>query len=104
MLISKGQNVHIWRYTIPEWADVLFHMLHSFHSVQHAFPRRRLQDCMKATLGVTFSTGGIEMALRMGDALGMSIGGPIPWSVRRKVFTSARVVAHPSSLWGSAGC
>ena len=27
-------------------------------------------------------TGGVEMALRTGDALAMSVGGPIPWSVR----------------------
>lgn len=81
-LTSEGQNVHIWRYTIPEQADVLLHMLHSFHSVQRAFPRRSLQDCMEAILGAAFLTGGVEMALRTGDALGMSVGGPIPWSVR----------------------
>ena len=43
MLTSEGQNVHIWRYTIPEWADVLFHMLHSFHSVQRAFSNKKLK-------------------------------------------------------------
>jgi len=38
---------------------------------------------MEATLAAAaLLTGGVEMALRMGDALGMSVGGPIPWSVR----------------------
>ena len=84
MLTSEGQNVHIWQwcYTIPEQADVLLHMLHSFHSVQHAFPRLSLQDCMEATRGAALLTGGVEMALRMSDALGMSVGGLILWSVR----------------------
>ncbi|KAL4065225.1 hypothetical protein V8B97DRAFT_1946194 [Scleroderma yunnanense] len=81
-LTCEGQNVHIWRYTIPQQADVSLHMLHSFHSVQRAFPRRSLQDCMEATLGAAFLTGGIEVSLRAGNALGMSVGGPIPWSVR----------------------
>jgi len=47
--------------------------------VQHSFPRLSF---MEATLAAAFLTGGGEMALRTDDALGMSIGGPIPWSAR----------------------
>ncbi|KAI6138924.1 hypothetical protein BKA82DRAFT_3009633 [Pisolithus tinctorius] len=81
-LTSEGHNVHIWRYTIPEGEDVLTQMLNSCHAVQRSFARRSLQDCMEATLGAAFSTGGIEMALRAGDALGVSIGNAIPWGLR----------------------
>ncbi|KAI6111057.1 hypothetical protein F5141DRAFT_1112279 [Pisolithus sp. B1] len=81
-LTSEGQNVHVWRYTVPEEEDVLSHMLNSCHAVQRSFPRRSLQDCMEATLGAAFLTGGIEMALHAGGALGVSVGSTIPWSVR----------------------
>ncbi|KAI5990764.1 hypothetical protein EDD15DRAFT_2451115 [Pisolithus albus] len=60
-LTSEGQNVHVWRYTVPEGEDVLSHMLNSYHAVQRSFPRRSLQDCMEATLGAAFLTGGIEL-------------------------------------------
>ncbi|KAI5999539.1 hypothetical protein EDD15DRAFT_2193602 [Pisolithus albus] len=53
-LTSEGQNVHVWRYTVPEGEDVLSHMLNSYHAVQRSFPRRSLQDCMEATLGAAF--------------------------------------------------
>ncbi|KAI6002685.1 hypothetical protein EDD15DRAFT_2465238 [Pisolithus albus] len=55
-LTSEGQNVHVWRYTVPEGEDVLSHMLNSYHAVQRSFPRRSLQDCMEATLGAAFLT------------------------------------------------
>ncbi|KAI6038418.1 hypothetical protein EDC04DRAFT_3113667 [Pisolithus marmoratus] len=81
-LTSEGHNVHVWRYTIPEGEDMWSHMLNSCHTVQRSFPRRSLQDCMEATLGAAFLTGGIEMALHTGGALGVSVGSTIPWSVR----------------------
>lgn len=81
-LTSEAQNVHVWRYTIAENADLLSILMRSCHSVRRNFPRRSLQDCMEATLGAAFFTGGIEMALQAGDALGMSVGGAIPWSLR----------------------
>jgi endoribonuclease Dicer len=37
---------------------------------------------MEATLGAAFLTGGIPMALRTGDALGLAFGGARPWSLR----------------------
>jgi endoribonuclease Dicer len=37
---------------------------------------------MEATLGAAFLHGGIDMALRAGDALGMTVGGTIPWTLR----------------------
>ncbi|KAI6011989.1 hypothetical protein BKA83DRAFT_4501228 [Pisolithus microcarpus] len=60
-LTSEGQNVHVWWYMVPEGEDVLSHMLNSYHAVQRSFPRRSLQDCMEATLGAAFLTGGIEL-------------------------------------------
>ncbi|KIY48310.1 hypothetical protein FISHEDRAFT_43443 [Fistulina hepatica ATCC 64428] len=49
------------------------------------FPRRSLQDCMEATLGASFVTGGIDMALRTGTALGLTFGGMAPWDLRYPV-------------------
>ncbi|KAI6009335.1 ribonuclease III domain-containing protein [Pisolithus microcarpus] len=60
-LTSEGQNIHVWRYMVPEGEDVLSHMLNSYHAVQRSFPRRSLQDCMEAMLGAAFLTGGIEL-------------------------------------------
>jgi endoribonuclease Dicer len=37
---------------------------------------------LEATLGAAFMTGGMNLALRAGDALGLSFGGQQPWSVR----------------------
>ncbi|KAJ3529454.1 hypothetical protein NM688_g7854 [Phlebia brevispora] len=37
---------------------------------------------MEATLGASFATGGIPMALQAGVALGLSLGGPLPWTTK----------------------
>ncbi|TRM59881.1 hypothetical protein BD626DRAFT_606328 [Schizophyllum amplum] len=49
---------------------------------RRSFPRRSLQDCMEATLGASFLTGGIDMALHAGTALGLAFGGSEPWPRR----------------------
>ncbi|KIJ63284.1 hypothetical protein HYDPIDRAFT_113252 [Hydnomerulius pinastri MD-312] len=81
-LTSEAQSLHGWRYTIPEGSDVVDFLTQAKHTVRREYPRRSLQDCMEATLGASFLTGGIEMALRTGDTLGMSMGGALPWSLR----------------------
>ncbi|KIY67664.1 hypothetical protein CYLTODRAFT_396636 [Cylindrobasidium torrendii FP15055 ss-10] len=65
-------SVRNWRYTCVD--DGRF--------VHREVPRRSLQDCMEATLGAAYLTGGIEMALRTGHALGMAFGGLELWSTR----------------------
>ncbi|KAF9239687.1 hypothetical protein BU15DRAFT_46430 [Melanogaster broomeanus] len=81
-LTSEAQSLHAWRYTIPEGSDVVDRLTRANHTVQREYPRRSLQDCMEATLGAAFLTGGIDMALRAGDTLGMTMGGALPWSLR----------------------
>ncbi|KAH7890033.1 P-loop containing nucleoside triphosphate hydrolase protein [Phlebopus sp. FC_14] len=81
-LTSEAQSLHTWRYTIAEDENLVGHLEVAKHTVKREYPRRSLQDCMEATLGAAFLTGGIDMALRAGDALGMSVGGVIPWSLR----------------------
>ncbi len=48
-----------------------------------------MQDCMEATLGAAYVTGGINMALHAGSALGLCFGGGEPWSVRYNVREEA---------------
>lgn len=81
-LTSEAQSLHAWRYTIPEESDVVDCLMQAKHEVRREYPRRSLQDCMEATLGAAFLTGGINMALLTGDALGLSVGGALPWSLR----------------------
>ncbi|KAA1477124.1 hypothetical protein DENSPDRAFT_571422 [Dentipellis sp. KUC8613] len=79
-LTSEGQNVKTWRYIVSEGADPT--RLHASRHVRRRFDRRSLQDCMEATLGASYLTGGIPMALHAGTALGLNFGGTVPWSVR----------------------
>ncbi|KAH9930958.1 uncharacterized protein B0H18DRAFT_1093485 [Fomitopsis serialis] len=88
-LTSEGQSMRLWRYTLPQDADPS-EMAPRRH-VPRTYPRRSLQDCMEATLGAAFVTGGIQMALRAGTALGLSFGGPCPWNMRY----SGRIAASP---------
>lgn len=77
---SEPRTTRIWRYTTPD--DLQRDLSGSHRSVVRRFPRRSLQDCMEATLGAAFVTGGIDMALRCGTALGLSLGGSLPWGMR----------------------
>lgn len=81
-LTSEAQSLHAWRYTIPVESDVVDCLTQARHTVRRDYPRRSLQDCMEATLGAAFLSGGIDMALQAGDALGLSMGGALPWSLR----------------------
>ncbi|KZT11110.1 uncharacterized protein LAESUDRAFT_642494 [Laetiporus sulphureus 93-53] len=79
-LTSEPQSVRTWRYTMPPDLDPW--TLTPHRSALRSFPRRSLQDCMEAILGASYSTGGMNMALRAGTALGLSFGGPLSWNAR----------------------
>ncbi|TFK34860.1 hypothetical protein BDQ12DRAFT_688964 [Crucibulum laeve] len=78
-LNSETQSVYKWRYVLPDGPS---DELQGVRLVTREFPRRSLQDCMEAVLGASFITGGIEMSLQTGTALGLSFGGPHPWPLR----------------------
>ncbi|KAJ7460967.1 hypothetical protein B0H11DRAFT_2057580 [Mycena galericulata] len=74
--------------------------------VRHArreFPRRSLQDCMESTLGASFVTGGIEMALHTGRSLGLDFGGPTPWGIRYSIHEASPVSSMFAALEESLG-
>lgn len=82
-LTSEPQTLRIWRYaTTPERARDADAGGRPRRSVERRIPKRSLQDCMEASLGAGFSTGGITMALRVGTALGLGFGGTLPWAAR----------------------
>lgn len=78
-LTSEPQSVQTWRYveTVEKSRD-----FRAGRSTSRSYARRSLQDCMEATLGASFVTGGIPMALHTGEALGLAFGGMMPWSLR----------------------
>ncbi|KAJ7273027.1 hypothetical protein C8J57DRAFT_1449631 [Mycena rebaudengoi] len=71
--------------------------------VSRQFPRRSLQDCMEATLGASFVTGGIDMALHAGRALGLDFGGPTPWTIRYRTPERSPVSSMFTALEDSLG-
>lgn len=74
-LSPETQTMRVWPYTDPAQVG-------GGGFVERSFPRRSLQECMESTLGAAFLSGGIPTALRAGVALGLSFGGPVPWSLR----------------------
>ncbi|KAF9466235.1 hypothetical protein BDZ94DRAFT_1212870 [Collybia nuda] len=76
-ITSETQSVHTWRYVEPAESESF-----AQRRALRCYPRRSLQDCMEATLGAAFLTGGIQMALHTGEALGLNFGGTTPWSLR----------------------
>ena len=78
-LTSETRGIHRWIFTetVERSRDPYVRRV-----VARNFPRRSLQDCMEATLGASFATGGIEMALHAGTALGLAFGGSWPWALR----------------------
>ena len=79
-LSSEIQTMRAWPYTDPR--DFEYTRAGGGRLVERYFPRRSLQECMESTLGAAFLSGGIPVALRAGVALGLSFGGPVPWSLR----------------------
>ncbi|KAI1783424.1 hypothetical protein LXA43DRAFT_1187033 [Ganoderma leucocontextum] len=79
-LTPETQSMRMWRYVAASEDDLF--AVRPRRTALRQYPRRSLQDCMEAILGASFATGGIEMALRAGSALGLSFGGAAPWYVR----------------------
>ena len=79
-LTSEPQTMRIWRHTLTGATDP--HDPNPRRWVERRIPKRSLQDCMEASLGAGFATGGLTMALRVGTALGLGFGGTLPWSAR----------------------
>lgn len=50
--------------------------------VERVIPRRSVQDCMEALLGVAWLSGGDKAGLRVGTRLGLCFGGTVPWAER----------------------
>jgi endoribonuclease Dicer len=78
---SETETMRNWRYVLPEetkWKEEPRAMRY----VPRSLPRNSMQDCMESTLGAAFVAGGIDTALRTATALGLALGGPIPWSLR----------------------
>ncbi|KAF5370850.1 hypothetical protein D9758_001794 [Tetrapyrgos nigripes] len=86
-IISEKQSWRSWPYVVSEdetdsKSSHSSPPLSSRRLALRQYPRRSLQDCMEATLGAAFLTGGIHTALQAGVALGMTFGGSIPWCIR----------------------
>ncbi|TBU24821.1 hypothetical protein BD309DRAFT_1080474 [Dichomitus squalens] len=79
-LTPETQSIRLWRYVVT--GDEALFAVRPCRRALRQYPRRSLQDCMEAILGASFASGGIDMALRAGTALGLSFGGPTPWYVR----------------------
>lgn len=79
-LTSEPQTMRVWRFALSGEVDLSDPMPDRY--VSRRFPKRSLQDCMEASLGAGFATGGIRMALQVGTALGLGFGGPLPWPAR----------------------
>ncbi|KAG8999977.1 Dicer-like protein 1 [Tulasnella sp. JGI-2019a] len=58
------------------------HDEHGRPLVEQRIPRKALQDCVEATLGAAWLTGGIELVLKVGTSLNLAFGGPVPWPQR----------------------
>jgi endoribonuclease Dicer len=64
---------------------------HGLSYVRRCIPRRSIQDCMEALLGVALLSGGIECGLSVGTKMGLCFGGADTWSMRyAKVEPSPR--------------
>ena len=79
-LTCEPRSMRVWRFTLPE--EQYDYPERPIRTAIRRFPRRSLQDCMEALLGASFITGGIDMALQTGEALGLSMGGRVPWMLR----------------------
>lgn len=83
-LSCEPRNLRIWPFVLPSPEDSGMCLMvgEEVALTRRSFPRRSLQDCMEASLGAAYVTGGIGMALHTGTALGLCFGGPRPWPER----------------------
>lgn len=63
--------------------------------VQRSVHRKALCDVAEASLGVAWLSGGLAMAMEVGDKLGMCFGGTTPWA-ERVAFESLRGSLPPA--------
>ncbi|KAI0059136.1 P-loop containing nucleoside triphosphate hydrolase protein [Artomyces pyxidatus] len=80
-LTGEKQNIKTWRFIVSEGSPCLDGS-RTDRRVHRRMARRSLQDCMEAILGASYLTGGLSMALQTGTALGLNLGGTVPWSLR----------------------
>ena len=78
----EGQNVRTWPTVVADDSPTRQDEACSDRSVKRRIARRSLQDCMEAIIGAGYLSGDIPMALRVGSALGLNFGGPVPWHLR----------------------
>ncbi|KAJ7684575.1 hypothetical protein DFH06DRAFT_1264086 [Mycena polygramma] len=100
-LICETKDVRTWRSSVQR--ALLDDFLATNRCVSREFPRRSLQDCMEATLGASFVTGGIETSLHCGRALGLDFGGPTPWNIRYSTIQPSLVPSVFSELQETLG-
>lgn len=76
-LSCEGRGMRSWQLTLPSDGNLPMADLHhgKIPTVLRWFPRRSLQDCMEVVLGASYLTGGVDMALQTGTALGLCFGG-----------------------------
>ncbi|KAJ7736527.1 hypothetical protein B0H14DRAFT_3612709 [Mycena olivaceomarginata] len=89
-LLSRAKEIGLETFLTCETqgarpCPVLDDFLRTSRCISREFPKRSLQDCMEATLGASFVTGGIDMSLHTGRALGLDFGGPMPWNIRYRI-------------------
>ncbi|KLO19664.1 hypothetical protein SCHPADRAFT_843134, partial [Schizopora paradoxa] len=81
-ITSESRFAKGWHFTLDQDSKDLDGESFPPRSVRRRIPRRSMQDCMEATLGAAFLSGGINLALEAGYALGLSFGGHEPWPTR----------------------
>ncbi|KAI0373238.1 hypothetical protein BV20DRAFT_963060 [Pilatotrama ljubarskyi] len=79
-LSSENQSIRLWRYTTTSEDDL--YEVRPRRRTLRQFPRKSMQDCVESILGASFATGGVDMALQAGAALGICVGSPTPWFMR----------------------
>lgn len=80
-LFMSGERVLDGRFWTPPSATVTYDP-RGRPLTKQKLPRKCLQDCMEATLGVAWLTGGMEMVLQAGTELNLCFGGTVPWPER----------------------
>ncbi|KAF8610458.1 hypothetical protein BDV93DRAFT_430981 [Ceratobasidium sp. AG-I] len=84
-LITETMPTHrTWRPPASSVADETQEEPSDDETAQVTFHTKSLADCTESTLGATFLSVGIDGALRVGTALGLPIGGPMPWNLRKQ--------------------
>lgn len=84
-ITSEARATKGWHFLLHQVSGELKGESIPRNSVRRTVPRRSMQDCMEATLGAAYLTGGINMALKAGTALGVCFGGDEPWPSRYNI-------------------